>query len=127
MSSFRFFSSLSRLLLSTYMIVATMLHCRIPMSFRSLFVIFGNLLVHFLRRSIFLVMFGGTNSQQLDLSIVPTCNITQAEFISTLRQTYGQGFAPGQPGHKKLSEILHELDVASLSQLVKGLPPPPYV
>ena len=28
--------------------------------------------------------------------------------ISTLRQTYGQGFAPGQPGHKKLSEILHE-------------------
>src|SRR5450759_3780213 len=47
--------------------------------------------------------------------------------ISTLRQTYGQGFAPGQPGHKRLSEILHELDVASLSQLVKGLPPPPYV
>ena len=47
--------------------------------------------------------------------------------ISTLRQTYGQGFAPGQPGHKKLSEILHELDIESLSQLVKGLPPPPYV
>ena len=44
--------------------------------------------------------------------------------ISTLRQTYGQGFAPGQPGHKKLSEILHELDIKSLSQLVKGLPPP---
>ncbi len=47
--------------------------------------------------------------------------------ISTLRQTYGQSFAPGQPGHKKLSEILHELDVGSLSQLVKGLPPLPYV
>jgi hypothetical protein len=47
--------------------------------------------------------------------------------ISTLRQTYGQGFAPGQPGHRKLSEILHELDVESLSQLVKGLPPRPYV
>ncbi|MFZ1951998.1 MAG: hypothetical protein WCF66_02880 [Pseudolabrys sp.] len=47
--------------------------------------------------------------------------------ISTLRQTYGQAFAPGQPGHKKLSEILHELDIESLSQLVKGLPPPPYV
>jgi hypothetical protein len=47
--------------------------------------------------------------------------------ISALRETYGQGFAPGQSGHKKLSEILHELDVASLSQLVKGLPPPPYV
>jgi hypothetical protein len=47
--------------------------------------------------------------------------------ISTLRQTYGQGFAPGHPGHKQLREILHELDVASLSQLVKGLPPPPYV
>ena len=31
--------------------------------------------------------------------------------ISTLRQTYGQAFAPGQPGHKKLSEILHELDI----------------
>ena len=42
--------------------------------------------------------------------------------ISTLRHTYGQGFAPGQPGHKKLSE-----NVESLSQLVKGLPPPPYV
>ena len=47
--------------------------------------------------------------------------------VWTLRQTYGLGFAPGQPGHKKLSEILHELDVDSLSQLVKGLPPPPYV
>lgn len=47
--------------------------------------------------------------------------------VSTLRQIYGQGFAPGQAGHKKLSEILHELDVESLSQLVKGLPPPPYV
>jgi hypothetical protein len=47
--------------------------------------------------------------------------------ISTLRQTYGQAFAPGEPGHKKLSEILHELDIESLSQLVKGLPPPPYV
>ena len=47
--------------------------------------------------------------------------------ISTLRQTYGQSFAPGQPGHKKLSEILHELDVGSLSHLIKGLPPPPYV
>ena len=31
--------------------------------------------------------------------------------ISTLRQTYGQGFASGQPDDKKLSEILHELDV----------------
>lgn len=47
--------------------------------------------------------------------------------ISTLRQTYGQGFSSGQPGHKRLNEILHELDVASRSEFVKGLPPPSYV
>jgi hypothetical protein len=47
--------------------------------------------------------------------------------VSTLRQTYGQGFAPGQSGDEKLSEVLHNLDITSLSQLVKSLPPPPLV
>jgi hypothetical protein len=41
--------------------------------------------------------------------------------ISTLRQTYGQGFAPGIPGHKKLSDVLHELDEPSLTRLVHDL------
>ena len=38
--------------------------------------------------------------------------------VSTLRQTYGPGFAPGIEGHVKLSEVLHKLDEPSLSQLI---------
>jgi hypothetical protein len=41
--------------------------------------------------------------------------------ISTLRQTYGANFAPGIPGHTKLSDVLHTLDERSLSQLVRDL------
>ena len=41
--------------------------------------------------------------------------------ISTLRQTYGPNFAPGIPGHTKLSDVLHVLDEPSLSQLVRDL------
>ena len=41
--------------------------------------------------------------------------------ISTLRQTYGANFAPGFPGHMKLSDVLHALDEPSLSQLVRDL------
>jgi hypothetical protein len=41
--------------------------------------------------------------------------------ISTLRETYGQHFAPGIEGHKKLKDVLHILDESSLSQLVEDL------
>jgi len=43
MSSFGFFSGLSRLLLSTYVIIAAMLCCRIQVCFRGLFVMFSSL------------------------------------------------------------------------------------
>jgi hypothetical protein len=38
--------------------------------------------------------------------------------VSTLRQTYGPNFAPGIDGNVRLSQVLDQLDVASLSQLV---------
>ena len=38
--------------------------------------------------------------------------------ISTLRQTYGQRFAPGIDGNAKLSDVLHQLDEPSLTHLV---------
>jgi hypothetical protein len=41
--------------------------------------------------------------------------------ISTLRQTYGEHFAPGIPDHTKLSDVLHQLDEPSLHQLVCDL------
>jgi hypothetical protein len=41
--------------------------------------------------------------------------------VSTLRQTYGADFAPGIPGHTKLSDVLHRLDEPSLSKLVRDL------
>jgi hypothetical protein len=41
--------------------------------------------------------------------------------ISTLRQTYGEDFAAGIPGHSNLSEALHRLDAPSLSKLVRDL------
>jgi hypothetical protein len=41
--------------------------------------------------------------------------------ISTLRQTYGEDFAAGIPGHSNLSDALHRLDVPSLSKLVRDL------
>jgi hypothetical protein len=41
--------------------------------------------------------------------------------ISTLRQTYGANFAPGIPGHMKLSDVLRRLDEPSLSELVRDL------
>jgi hypothetical protein len=37
--------------------------------------------------------------------------------ISTLRETYGASFAPGQPGHMRLSQLLHVMDEPSLSRL----------
>jgi hypothetical protein len=37
--------------------------------------------------------------------------------IATLRQTYGQSFAPGQPPAAKLSQVLHLMDEPSLSKL----------
>ncbi len=39
--------------------------------------------------------------------------------ISTLRATYGESFAKGEPSTAKLSEVLARLDETSLSQLVK--------
>jgi len=41
--------------------------------------------------------------------------------VSTLRQTYGQNFAPGIAGNVRLSEVLRQLDDPSLSQLVRDL------
>jgi hypothetical protein len=38
--------------------------------------------------------------------------------ISTLRQTYGAGFAPGRSGNEKLKDVLHELDEPSLTHLI---------
>jgi hypothetical protein len=37
--------------------------------------------------------------------------------VRTLRRIYGAGFAPGCRDEEKLSDILHEFDEASLSQL----------
>ena len=37
--------------------------------------------------------------------------------IRTLRKVYGQSFAAGYPETEKLSEVLHELNETSLSQL----------
>lgn len=41
--------------------------------------------------------------------------------ISTLRMTYGDSFAAGEPGTAKLGEVLERLDEPSLSQLIKDL------
>jgi hypothetical protein len=37
--------------------------------------------------------------------------------IRTLRKIYGQGFAAGYPETEKLSEVLHQLNETTLSQL----------
>ena len=37
--------------------------------------------------------------------------------IGTLRKIYGRGFAAGYPDTEKLSEVLHQLNETSLSQL----------
>ena len=37
--------------------------------------------------------------------------------IGTLRRIYGQGFAAGYPETEKLSDVLHQLNETSLSQL----------
>ena len=39
--------------------------------------------------------------------------------ISTLRKTYGPGFAPGRSGDDKLKDVLHDLDEPSLSHLIR--------
>lgn len=41
--------------------------------------------------------------------------------ISTLRQTYGAGFAPGRSGDERLADVLHDLDEPSLSHLIHDL------
>lgn len=38
--------------------------------------------------------------------------------VSTLRETYGAGFAPGFEGSVKLADVLHTLDEPSLTKLV---------
>jgi hypothetical protein len=38
--------------------------------------------------------------------------------ISTLRKTYGAGFAKGCADDEKLNEVLHKLDEPSLTQLI---------
>ena len=38
--------------------------------------------------------------------------------VSTLRRIYGASFAPGAQPHEKLSDLLAEMDEASLSKLV---------
>jgi hypothetical protein len=37
--------------------------------------------------------------------------------IGTLRKVYGMGFAAGYPATEKLSDVLHQLNETSLSQL----------
>ncbi len=39
--------------------------------------------------------------------------------IGTLRKVYGAGFAPGAGDRDKLSDVLHNMDEHSLSQLVR--------
>jgi hypothetical protein len=41
--------------------------------------------------------------------------------ISTLRQTYGAGFAPGRSGDEKLKDVLHDLDEPSLTHLINDM------
>jgi hypothetical protein len=41
--------------------------------------------------------------------------------ISTLRETYGAGFAPGRSGDEKLKDLLHDLDEPSLTHLIHDL------
>lgn len=41
--------------------------------------------------------------------------------IATLRRTYGERFAEGEPPTAKLSDVLARLDEPSLSQLIKDL------
>ena len=41
--------------------------------------------------------------------------------ISTLRKTYGAGFAPGRSGEEKLKDVLHDLDEPSLTHLVRDM------
>ena len=41
--------------------------------------------------------------------------------ISTLRHTYGAGFAPGRSGDERLADVLHDLDEPSLSHLIYDL------
>jgi hypothetical protein len=41
--------------------------------------------------------------------------------VSTLRNTYGSGFAPGIDGKTKLIDVLHKLDEPSLSKLIDDL------
>ena len=40
---------------------------------------------------------------------------------TTLRQTYGAGFAPGRSGDEKLRDVLHDLGEPSLSHLIHDL------
>jgi hypothetical protein len=42
--------------------------------------------------------------------------------VSTLRQIYGPGFAPGVAGNIRLSDVLRQLDEPSLTRLVRDLP-----
>jgi hypothetical protein len=42
--------------------------------------------------------------------------------ISTLRLTYGAGFAPKERGTSTLREVLDELDEPSLAKLIADLP-----
>jgi hypothetical protein len=55
-SCFGFVGRLSRLLLCTHVIAATVLLRGSPMSLRSLLMMFGSLLVHILRHNIFLAI-----------------------------------------------------------------------
>ena len=41
--------------------------------------------------------------------------------ISTLRQTYGAGFAQGRSGGEKLKDVLHDLDEPSLTHLINDM------
>jgi hypothetical protein len=41
--------------------------------------------------------------------------------VSTLRKTYGAGFAPGRSDDEKLSDVLYDLDEPSLSHLIHDL------
>jgi hypothetical protein len=41
--------------------------------------------------------------------------------VSTLRETYGPGFAQGMASDEKLVDVLGRLDESSLSQLVRNI------
>ena len=55
----------------------------------------------------------------LEWRLIPDTATTIEKSPHTLRKTYGPGFAAGRKHDEKLSDVLHKLDEASLSQLMR--------